>query len=269
MKSQPDAEALQAFLRTCTAARVEPLTAGPFEIYLDPFERKGPYVNYAIPAGAFGAATFAAAVPLLVAAFRDRGLLPSLEFVEAASPELSAALDAAGFAREPDSFAMTCAPHDLVALARSDDVIHLEADAPDDLMIGSIRVRKVSFEADESPPTAAEIAAFRSAPPAWNHAALRIDGTVVAAGSGSAVHAGWAEIAGIATGAPYRRRGYAGAVTAALARRAFAAGANTAFLTAADRSAASVYERAGFAHAPFSVAMYRLIPDGAQPPERR
>ena len=57
---------------------------------------------------------------------------------------------------------------------------------------------------------------------------------------------GLAELVGIATLEPLRRRGVATAVTARLARVAFEQGVTAAFLTAADEGAGRVYERAGF-----------------------
>ncbi|HSD80867.1 MAG TPA: GNAT family N-acetyltransferase, partial [Solirubrobacteraceae bacterium] len=79
-------------------------------------------------------------------------------------------------------------------------------------------------------------------------------GIPVAAGQVTTVTAGLAEIVGVATRAPYRGRGLAGAVTAELAAIAFDRGADAAFLTPGDERAGRAYERAGFAVAGAMVA---------------
>ena len=54
------------------------------------------------------------------------------------------------------------------------------------------------------------------------------------------------EFAGIAPAERWRRRGLAGAVTAALAREAFAGGASLCVLSPGNETAIGVYESAGF-----------------------
>ncbi len=58
--------------------------------------------------------------------------------------------------------------------------------------------------------------------------------------------AGLAELVGITTLEPYRRRGIAAFLTAHMTQVAFAQGVDTVFLTAADERAGRVYERVGF-----------------------
>jgi predicted GNAT family acetyltransferase len=58
-----------------------------------------------------------------------------------------------------------------------------------------------------------------------------------------------AEIIAVGTLPMLRRRGLAGAVTAALVRHALAHGVETVFLSAADDDVARVYERLGFRRA--------------------
>jgi predicted GNAT family acetyltransferase len=53
-------------------------------------------------------------------------------------------------------------------------------------------------------------------------------------------------VAGVATVERWRRRGLAGAVTAAAAREAFAAGAELCVISPGGEEAQRVYERAGF-----------------------
>jgi ribosomal protein S18 acetylase RimI-like enzyme len=59
--------------------------------------------------------------------------------------------------------------------------------------------------------------------------------------------AGVTEVAGIAVLPAFRRRGIAGALTAAIAARAFATGVSFAWLEASGADAWRVYERVGFA----------------------
>jgi predicted GNAT family acetyltransferase len=68
------------------------------------------------------------------------------------------------------------------------------------------------------------------------------------AGGGQAVPPNDAvsEIAGIAVRPPYRRRGVAGALTAAVTARLFEAGAEIAWLEASGEDSWRVYERIGY-----------------------
>jgi ribosomal protein S18 acetylase RimI-like enzyme len=91
---------------------------------------------------------------------------------------------------------------------------------------------------------AAESARVRAGLAAWALAETRGLGAVASGGyqrAGDVV-----EIVGVATLPAARRRGLAGAVTAALARHAIDAGASTVFLSAADASVARMYGRLGF-----------------------
>ena len=78
-----------------------------------------------------------------------------------------------------------------------------------------------------------------------------ISGSVIEIGAGTGANFphypdGVSEIVGVATAEAWRRRGLAGAVTAAAARGAFAAGAELCLLTPGDEGALRVYARAGF-----------------------
>jgi ribosomal protein S18 acetylase RimI-like enzyme len=74
----------------------------------------------------------------------------------------------------------------------------------------------------------------------------RVDGVIATAGSWTEVIGGVSEVAGIATAEPFRRRGLAGALTAAAAKAAFDEGAELCVLSPGDDTAMRVYERAGF-----------------------
>jgi predicted GNAT family acetyltransferase len=69
----------------------------------------------------------------------------------------------------------------------------------------------------------------------------------VAAASWTRVSEAVSEVAGVATAEEWRRRGLAGATTAAAARAAVAAGARLCVISPGDEGAQRVYERAGFA----------------------
>jgi ribosomal protein S18 acetylase RimI-like enzyme len=73
-----------------------------------------------------------------------------------------------------------------------------------------------------------------------------IGGEVVGAGLAVAPVAGVSEVAGIAVREAYRRRGIAGALTAAITDRLFAAGVDVAWLEAAAEDSWRVYERVGY-----------------------
>ena len=65
---------------------------------------------------------------------------------------------------------------------------------------------------------------------------------------------GLAEVAGIATLEPFRRRGVASVLTSEAVRTAFVQGVEVALLTAADEHAGRLYERIGFRPCPTLLA---------------
>jgi predicted GNAT family acetyltransferase len=76
-----------------------------------------------------------------------------------------------------------------------------------------------------------------------------VSGEVVGAAVHTRVSDGISEVAGVATAEAWRRRGIAGAVTAAAARMAFDAGAELCVLSPGSDAAMRVYARAGFRRA--------------------
>jgi ribosomal protein S18 acetylase RimI-like enzyme len=228
---------LQAFLRATAAQGREVERVAAFELYLDPDDGMK-YLNYAIPDD--GAEPDAAAVEALRAAFQARERLTRLEWIEEAAPAVAAALARAGMEQELRMPLMTCTPEQLVAaLPDVDGVVIKPVD--DGNQRTAIDMQRVAF----------------GQPPLRDDEPVRVRGagaTVlaevgdepVAAAVWTGVIGGVTEVGGVATAEPWRRRGLAGAVTAAAAREAFEAGAELCVLSPGDETAQRVYERAGF-----------------------
>jgi predicted GNAT family acetyltransferase len=110
------------------------------------------------------------------------------------------------------------------------------------LVRGAMTAERAAF--GEPPPTDEEVA--RSS---GRIVAALVDGEVVGGAGWTRIIDGMTEIVGVGVLESHRRRGIAGALTAAAAREAFAEGATLAMLTPGDDDTARVYERGGFADA--------------------
>ncbi|MFN2467180.1 MAG: GNAT family N-acetyltransferase [Gaiellaceae bacterium] len=225
-------ERLQAFLRTTAAPGREVLSVPPFTAYLD---RRDPlrFLNYAIPDGDLE--PDADAIEELRGAFRRRGRLPRLEWIEEAAPRVAPVLAACGLVEELRSPLMACTPDGLV-------------DAPvafDDLRVGVVSDGDVR-ESDAVQRSAFGLSPAPEAEPHRRRVLARVRGEPAAAAAWSPVADGVSEIVGVATAEGWRGRGLGGAVTAAAARAAFEAGASLCVLSPGDAVAQRVYVRAGF-----------------------
>lgn len=222
---------IQRYLRAVVAAEREPVEAGAFTLYLHPTEKQHPFLNYAIPNEGAEPDDGSA----LVAAARDRGLVPRVEAVEPCAPWVR---DLPGFEIELEPPLMTCAqPVDLESPA---ELVLVEQGSP---LVGPLLTSLYEAFA-EPPPTAERIAT-------WNGPAVAavVDGEVVGGASWTAVIDDMTEVAGIGVREPFRRQGIAGALTAEATRRGLAAGASLAVLSPGSDDAKRVYERAGYADA--------------------
>jgi ribosomal protein S18 acetylase RimI-like enzyme len=211
----------------------------PFTAYLDRSDALR-FLNYAIPDG--DVAPDPEAVERLRSVFREHDRLPRLEWIEEAAPRLAESLAAAGMREELRTPLMACAPGDLQAADA--DVGDLEITPVGDTEVRDCaNLQRVAFGADS---VSADEPVRDPRPTGGGAVLARAGGEAVSAASWTRIIDGLTEIVGVATAEPWRRRGLAGAVTAAAAAAAFAAGAELCVLSPGDDTAQRVYARAGF-----------------------
>lgn len=226
-----DIQQLQAFLRAAAATGRERLRVSPFDAFFDPSDTLK-YLNYAVPDD--GATPTADQIEALRAAFHERDRLPRLEWIAEAAPAVVDALAAAGMVQELATPLMACTADDL-RMPNVEVTIEPVSDAQ------ALAIRNMQRVAFGQPP---EETVSAETPTGW--LAAWIDGVPAAAAQWTRVIEGVSEVAGVATAEPFRRRGLAGALTAAAANGAFNEGADLCVLSPGDETAMRVYERAGF-----------------------
>ena len=236
---------IQRYLRAVVESTREPVPAGAFVLYVHP-RSEHPFANYAIPADGAGIDNGAA----LVAAARERGLVPRLEYIEPCFPSVAQALAPAGFSREGRLRLMTCTAFNALQVPPGVELADVGLRSP--LVAATLTATNAAF--GDGPPSDADVAAW----PGRGVAAL-VDGQVVGGASWTAIIDGITEIAGVGVIETMRRKGIGGALTAAAVRSAFEAGATLAILTPGDDRTARVYQRAGFIDT--TTMLHLRIPD--------
>ncbi|WP_448317341.1 GNAT family N-acetyltransferase [Streptomyces sp. CO7] len=215
-----------------------------------------PYLNYATPLP--GAEPTGRDVASLTGLFRERGLLPRLEFAPQAAPAVEPALRAAGFGTEAVHEYLVCTPGTLVLPTAA----------------GSPRVETPATEEEFAQLDAALAEAFGGLFGSSKEGADRLRNTelqggavrfvrepgagVLGGASCSAPAEGTAELSGVGTRPAFRGRGVAAAVTAAVAEAMFGRGAGSVWLEYSGEGSRRVYERAGF-H-PQGTRLYLSLP---------
>ncbi|NUR70261.1 MAG: GNAT family N-acetyltransferase [Hamadaea sp.] len=226
------------------SARPQVVQAGPFVLGLDP-DTPSKYINYATPRP--GETITAADVDALVAAFRSADRMPRLEYVANTAPDLERQLLAAGFTVEARHEYLVCTPDTFVDVPTPEGVEVAEPVSDADYW-GMISAQGAAFgDAFEVGPADIE----RSRRTVARGGVVRLarsqaDDVVVGGGQASSPSEGVAEVAGIAVTEPFRRRGIAGAITAAITREVFARGVEGAWLEASGDESWRVYERVGY-----------------------
>lgn len=227
------------------------VTVGSFLCRFDPHTAVGG-LNYAIPSD--GSAPTTAELDELHAAFAARDRVPRFEFVPGRSPELAAILTAHGYTVSHRGRVMAT---DRVVEVPLPDGVSIVDCVDEDAWCG---VGSVQFPAfgEEIPPRESVIAGKRRAVGRGSVVvAALVDGEYAGAGEYTPPIGGVCEVAGIAVGEKWRRRGIASAITAHLTRRAFLDGVRTAWLDPADEGAQKVYRRAGYEFVGESLHMTR------------
>lgn len=244
-------ERAQTYFRAVAGRMYESVPVPPFTVFIHP-DTDFRFFNYAIPDQPVGG-NLNAPLARLRTVFQDRLRTPRFEFVEGFAPELSSALEAAGFIEESRTQLMVCTPERYQSAPAVPDLmlVLLTPQAPDDDLVAFLATQRQAFGGDPAEPVAqADVARFRQSIGGTHSVLARMTngGTEQPVGIGSflAPISGLTEVAGIGTLPAYRRRGVAAALTAKLVQQAFAHGVELALLSAADQQAGRVYERIGF-----------------------
>lgn len=238
---------LQSAVRAGATGAGEVVDVGAFLVCLHP-EDDNRYLNHAVPAEGADRAGVAGAAPGVRALMTARARLPRIEAIAGAVGGLEAELAARGWELEARLPVMAATPATVATPGRPPGLRLVTVCAGDDAAVVRrlLETQRGPFGLDPEGLEEAEVQGWRGRSDSAGVLA-ELYGIPAAAGRLSPVAAGLAEIVGVATRAPYRGRGLAAIVTAALARLAFERGAQAAFLTPGDERAGRAYERAGFA----------------------
>lgn len=258
---------IQQYLRGAAARGRDVERVGPFLATFDAGDAN-PYMNYAIPED--GATPTAEDVAELVSIYGRRDRLPRLEYLPSVAPAVERALLDGGFVVEARLPGMVCTAGDLAAVAAPDGIAIAVPDADADWH-GMTAAQHVAFGLEEPVDDPDGPARGRAQLADGGFALLARDmasGAIVGGGVATVPADGVTEIAGIGVRGSHRRRGIAGAVTAALAERAFATGVEVAWLTPGHDGAHRVYARAGFADATTILHVSASPPASSVPGDR-
>jgi ribosomal protein S18 acetylase RimI-like enzyme len=206
------------------------------------------YRNVAVPVAV--PADWDAAIARLREVFDRQRRIARLEFFQELWPELPAALERAGFAREMTAPAMMLTAPELTpepARPPGAAVTFLTAAAPDALLEAFLALQATVFQELSAVTEPAELLRLRTALGRGESIAAMVleDGEPVAAGSLLGIGAA-AELAGVATRRDRRRRGLAERVCRRLVERFFAAGGELVWLSAGGAGSDGLYRKLGF-----------------------
>lgn len=215
-----------------------------------------PYLNFATPLP--GAEPTARDVAALIGVFRERGLLPRLEFAPEAAPGVEPALRAAGFGTEAVHEYLVCTPATL-SVPPPVEGRPVETPATDEEYAALDAALSEAFGGAfaASAEGAARLRRLQE-----TGGAVRLvrapEGGCAGGASCSPPAEDTAELAGVGTRPAHRGRGIAAAVTAAVAEAVFARGAGSVWLEFSGDGSRRVYERIGFR--PTGTRLYLSLP---------
>ncbi|MEU8695223.1 GNAT family N-acetyltransferase [Streptomyces sp. NPDC048665] len=251
---------VQSFAVANLRRRPVAVETGGFVAGFNP-DTDSPYLNYATPLP--GAEPTERDVAALISVFRERGLLPRLEFAPEAAPGVAPALRAAGFGTEAVHEYLVCTPSTLTP-AHSADAPRVETPATDEEYAA---LDAALAEAFGGVFASSAQGAARLRRTQQGGGAVRFvrdpQGGCAGGASCSPPAEDTAELSGVGTRPAHRGRGIAAAVTAALTGAMFAQGTGSVWLEYSGEGSRRVYERVGYR--PQGTRLYLSMPPKQRP----
>lgn len=248
---------LQAYLRESARQQADIISAPPFTLFLRPGD-------VAMDAAAIPDAPAGGDLRAVLATLRA-AMLPGqyqlrVAFIAEFAPDLARALKITGFEEMNRTQLLAATPDTLRPALAVPGVSMVTLDARSSLadVREGLDTNERGFNPQASPATDADAGAFRRGLVENRAFTARLHGAPAGAGMFNPPHAGVAELVGITTLAPLRRRGIGSYLTAYAAQTAFALGIELVYLSTSDPAARRIYERLGFR--PYATHLVFSIP---------
>ncbi|MEV5143524.1 GNAT family N-acetyltransferase [Streptomyces sp. NPDC052727] len=213
-----------------------------------------PYLNYATPLP--GAEPTERDLTALIEAFRERGLLPRLEFAPEAAPAVAPALRASGFETEAVHEYLVCTP-DRLTVPRPAPTVETPATDQEYAELDAALAEAFGGVFASSAEGAARLRRTQEGGGAVRFVRAP-EGGCAGGASCSAPAEDTAELSGVGTRPAHRGRGIAAAVTASLTSAMFAQGVGSVWLEYSGEGSRRVYERVGYR--PRGTRLYVSLP---------
>lgn len=241
------ADRLQAYLRASAGRTHETSLLFPFALFFhrtDPL----PFFSHAAPIDPSPSRKLRGALAAVRAAFARAGRRARFEYLEAFAPNLAPALEAAGFVPEARQTVMACSCDATGAVSQVPGVVieRLSPSSSIDRAREFLRTQRLGFNPEDLHAVSdREAVAFLGE--LFEQAAFlaRLDGEPAGAAMTTPCIDALAELVGLATLPPFRRRGI-GTALAAAATAAAVGRAEGVVLSAEDEGAERLYARLGF-----------------------
>ena len=189
-----------------------------------------------------------AVLPQVNAYFTHRRRTPRIQFVDSQCPSMEGQLTENGYTLDEKLPLLTCTPTQLQPPARRAplELTVFTADSAEELLVEGWQLNIEGFNGRRPTSSTGDANLFRQMLGTGRAYSAHVEGVGVGAGMFYEPVGGVAEIVGITTLRPFRRRGVASTLTAEITAAAFDAGAEIAFLVAASPEAVRVYLRLGY-----------------------
>jgi GNAT superfamily N-acetyltransferase len=216
-------------------------------VFLHPFDAMV-YFNYAIPDGPL---TGDVHEPLkrLREAFQERKRVPRFEYVAELAPALEETLLAHGFRREAEARLMVCTRESFTPVPVPEALtlsVLTPASPREEVRAYCIAARQGFSQGESYEVPEEEISKMLGELKEGSAVLGRVEGQPAVVGMFTPLHAGIAEVGGVATIERFRKRGLGTALTSRVVQEAFDRGVDVLFLSTITEEAGRIYERVGF-----------------------
>jgi ribosomal protein S18 acetylase RimI-like enzyme len=169
-------------------------------------------------------------------------------FLRAFAPELATLLQSVGYAESDGWPLLICTPETFMPAApvAGLEMVLVTHDSPIEEIKEALDANAMGFDLLATAATGEEAEEFRPNLKGALAFLARLEGRAVAGGMVNPIREGVTEMVGIATLAPFRRRGIATYLTAVATQAAFDHGVEVAFLVPENEGAQRIYERIGY-----------------------